>query len=134
MPEITDEELASLKEHEKERKRLETELSKAKTSDAAAAIGKQLDTLKRDLKDDIESLHAADKAEREALRQELEKVKADADEARKKAEERSKIDQGSGTMVIPPSDLGRQPPPTEEGPTGGSGPEPEKTKWWKSVW
>lgn len=120
MPEITDEELAALKESDKERKRLEAELDKARTPAQVKDVSSDLEALKRELADKIEALHADDVKEREAYRAQLEEVKADLAEAKKAQQEKDKVASSSGTMVIPPSDLGKQPP----NPSDGNGEPP----------
>lgn len=118
MPEISDEEYASLKDAEKERRRLEKELDKAKTPTQVKDVTEDLTALKRELQDKIEGLHAEDVKEREAYKAELAAVKEELAEAKKVQSEKDKVSNSSGTMVIPPHDLGKQPDP----PTTDSGP------------
>lgn len=130
MVEIDDQELAALKKRADD---LEKELGKAHSERQTKDIEARLEQVKRDIRDEISSSHAQDRTFMDALQQQVNEALEFIADARKRADEDAKLSSSQSTIVIPPSDLGRQPPPSEEqsaAPTGPEGRKRSRWDWW----
>lgn len=135
MPEVSDEELARFKELEKRTHELEREASKAKSPGQIEAVDDKLAALKREISDQISRLHAEDTHEREQLKVQLNEIKEFQDYLKRKQEETDRVKSSNSTIVIPPSDLGKQAPPPETSQTVDSRPvETPRRRGWRDWW
>ena len=74
---------------------------------------RHLADLERKLRDEIAELHAGDKEEREALKQELAELREFKDKQEKANADRDRVKESQSTMVLPPTDI----PPQQPNPT-----------------
>lgn len=83
----------------------------------------------RRLRDELSSLHAGDKAERDAINVQLTEIAQHIKDQKEAQSKEDEVKETKTTMVVPPNDV----PPAQPNVDGGTEPV-EKRKGWKSGW
>ena len=93
----------------------------------------ELTKLHRELSDTLAEAQAADKREKDELREHIARVSKWIDDEEKSRAEKDKVRSSSSTIVTPPADF-VPPPPAEPHEEAVSGDEGGGRKGWKKLW
>lgn len=120
---------------EDEKPPVEPQKEEPKVSEPKGLTMEDLEKHKREILDEIQALHGADKAEREELKAELAKANEYIEEQKKAEAKRDEIKDSKSTIVIPPNDIPPQQPNIgTTPPSGANGGDVKKVPFWKRAW
>lgn len=96
----------------------------------------ELQKVHRELTDALNEAQAADKREKDELRESIGKVSKWIEEEEKSRTEKDKVKHSSSTIVTPPEDVAPPPPPTPESHVTSEGGESQHggKRGWRRIW